>query len=68
MKSVISNEGAAGIKGRTLLLRLDPSDADKKKISSDEYDTVLGDGILRSDNAVIQKLNPRVYEIVILFP
>jgi hypothetical protein len=68
LKFLGTNEGAADIKGRTLLVRLDPSEADIKKISSDEFHTVLGDGILRFDNAVIQKLNPRVYEIVVVFP
>lgn len=53
-----------GIYGRTLLLRLDP---DQSKEGSAAYGAVMGDGKFQSNNVNIQKLKPRVYEMIVSF-
>lgn len=69
LKFLGTDEGPSrGITGRTLLLRLNPSPSDLEKLASEEYRTVRGDVDLRSDNGVLQKLNPRVYQLLVEFP
>ena len=49
-----------------LLLRLDPrSDSD---VPQAEQSQVMGDGDFSSDHPVMQKLNPRVYQVIWQFP
>lgn len=52
------------IHARTLLLRLRPN---SKGQSSPEYKSVLGDHIFSSQHPSMQKLNPKVYDIVVDF-
>ena len=52
------------ITGRTLLLRLEPAAALRR---TKDYETALGDGNFFSDHPAMQRLNPRVYEMIIDF-
>ena len=57
-------EPSRGIQGRKLLVRLIPDD--EKRINR-EYQAVLGDREFSSDHPAMQKLNPRIYEMVVFF-
>lgn len=48
-----------------VILRCRPIEEIYKMVSSQEAESVLGDQDFRSDNKVMQKINPRVYEIII---
>ena len=52
------------IRGRTLLLRLDP---DPETMDSKGYSAVTGDRDFSSGHPAMQKLDPKVYDIVVLF-
>lgn len=52
------------IRGRKLLLRLIPHEGER---TSREYRAVLGDRDFSSGDPAMQKLNPRVYEMIIFF-
>ncbi len=39
-----------------------------KKISEKEYESIMGDNGFSSDNTVMQKLNPVVYQMIFRFP
>lgn len=53
------------IKRKKIFIRLDPkvNHTDKKQLN--DYETLQGDKIFSSDNPVMNKLNPLVYEIII---
>jgi hypothetical protein len=53
------------IAGRTLLLRLSPSERARKMR---EYQKVLGDGTFLSNNIAMRRINPGVYEMIVEFP
>jgi hypothetical protein len=63
--SELGVEKGEEIEGRTLLLRLEPTSAGQRTA---EYNAVLGDEKFLSDIAPMQKLDPRVYEIIVVFP
>jgi hypothetical protein len=48
-----------------VILRLKPIEEIYKMVSPQEAQSVMGDQDFRSDKKVMQKINPRVYEIVI---
>ena len=50
-----------------LFLRLNPSEASIEKLPKEEFDSVLGDGSFSSQHPAMQKLNPAVHEIVVIF-
>lgn len=50
--------------GRTLVLRLNPS---RPQMERAEYSQVEGDRIFSSGHPAMQKLNPRVYEMIVTF-
>jgi hypothetical protein len=50
-----------------VILRLGYSDAQSGELRS-QIEQVVGDGEFRSSHSAMQKLNPRVYEIVWRFP
>lgn len=52
--------------GRAVLLRL--SDQTNNKVSVEEAGSVLGDHDFPSSNPLMQKINPKVYQIVLEFP
>lgn len=52
---------------RRLILRLEHATPDPSKIVGSAYSSVVGDQEVRSDFWVMQKLNPRVYQMVISF-
>lgn len=54
-----------GTYGRTIL-RLDYSS--ESKMSHDEVSQVLGDGSFSSHHPVMQKINPKVYQMIWVFP
>jgi hypothetical protein len=63
--SELGNEKGEDIEGRTLILRLEPTSAQQ---STAAYNSVMGDGKFLSNHAAMQKLNPRVYEMIVEFP
>ena len=38
-----------------------------KKVAEREYESVLGEQAFRSDHPVMQKINPKVYEIIVVY-
>ncbi|HET7105769.1 MAG TPA: hypothetical protein VFI38_03100 [Candidatus Acidoferrum sp.] len=48
-----------------VVLRLSPSE--NTAVQAPEYESVLGDGTFPSTNPAMQKLNPRVYQIIWIF-
>lgn len=46
-----------------VVLRLMPNN----KVAEREYESVLGEQAFRSDHPVMQKINPKVYEIIVVF-
>lgn len=55
-----------GKENRLGLLRL--SDRTGSRVSEKEMDSVRGDGNFPSDNRVMRKINPKVYQIIVEFP
>jgi|GEM_PF-901185 len=55
---------------RSLILRLSDEIFQTRTVSltQDEFREITGERILCSDHPVMQKLNPRVYEMIVLFP
>jgi len=52
--------------GRVVLLRL--SDQTDYAASGEDAGTVLGDRDFPSNNRVMQKINPKVYQLIVEFP
>lgn len=48
---------------RKITIRLTPDDS--QKTDSDDYNTVLGDRVFKSDNPIMKKLNPIVCEMAV---
>jgi len=61
------DKGKQGIRGRSLLIRLEPGSDIREKVSDKEYNSVVGDRIILSTSTVMQKINPTVYEIIVSF-
>lgn len=61
----LGKEMGEEITERTLLLRLEPTPAMQ---NTAEYQKMIGDGTFLSSDAAMQKLDPRVYEMIIEFP
>jgi hypothetical protein len=59
--------GEEGIKGKSMILKLDQPEHIYDRVTSEEYQSVCIDSIFRSDNKVMEKLNPIVQQIDILF-
>lgn len=60
----LGKETGEEISGRTLLLRLEPTTAMQ---NTPEYDKMTGDGMFLSSDPAMQKLDPRVYEMIVEF-
>ncbi|HPT71724.1 MAG TPA: hypothetical protein PLE74_05535 [Candidatus Cloacimonadota bacterium] len=57
-----------GIKGKSLILRLDQPGSILERITNEEYASISGTGTYRSDDVVMEKLNPIVRQIDVVFP
>jgi len=63
----LGTNGPTGLQGRTLIMRLAPESHVWDTIQREEMDQVMGDRIYRSDDPVMQKLNPRAYQVIVTF-
>lgn len=57
-----------GIKGKSIILRLDQPDKIYSRVTPTEYQSICKDGVFQSDNKVLEKLNPVVRQIDVMFP
>ncbi len=58
---------ARGLQGRKIIVRLGHDLRPGKEISNEEYRAVSGDRDFLSSHPVMQKLNPKVYQLIVEF-
>ena len=52
---------------RWLVVRLRPSDEDRARVGEEGMARVMGDGMFGSDHRAMREVNPRVYQILMIF-